>query len=156
MNPIRPMLSIPLLALGLSGWVQGAPDKAPVSSSPSSQSDVPPGSGSSITAGAEVPAQQAVGLIGYDVRNLKDERLGEIDNLIVMPNGQVTAIVLGTGGVLGVGKHRYEIPWSQVRWQAGREYLTVDVARERMESEFSAFEPASVEPESDSKRHQTK
>ena len=33
-----------------------------------------------------------------------DERIGEVNNIIIDPTGQITALVVGAGGFLGVGE----------------------------------------------------
>ena len=86
-----------------------------------------------------------VPLVGRKVQNLQGELLGEVNNLLVTSDGRIDAVVLGRGGLMGIGQDHYKVPWSRVQWEAGSRYLTVDVPRESVAVEFSAFEPVQSE-----------
>jgi len=53
-------------------------------------------------------------LIGADVRSPKDERLGEIED-IVSSNGKLTHVLVAHGGFLGIGQDLVAIPWKHLR-----------------------------------------
>lgn len=80
-------------------------------------------------------------LIGMDVRNNNDEELGEISQLIIDKTGNVTHVVLSSGGVLGVGGQGYVVPWDRVQLDTDQQRAQIDVSKSRLSSEFSAFEP---------------
>src|SRR6187549_894902 len=44
-------------------------------------------------------------LIGLKVYNEANERLGDINELIVDKDGKINAVVIGVGGFLGMGEH---------------------------------------------------
>jgi sporulation protein YlmC with PRC-barrel domain len=44
-------------------------------------------------------------LIGLDVYNDTNEKLGDINELILDKDGKVNAVVIGVGGFLGMGEH---------------------------------------------------
>lgn len=44
-------------------------------------------------------------LMGLDVYNQNNEKLGDINELILDKNGKVAAVVVGVGGFLGMGEH---------------------------------------------------
>ena len=44
-------------------------------------------------------------LMGLDVYNEANEKLGDINELILDKNGKVAAVVIGVGGFLGMGEH---------------------------------------------------
>jgi len=92
---------------------------------------------------SDTPASEAKSLIGHPVVSDRGEHLGEVDTLLVTPDGQVASVVLGTGGLMGFGKDRYEIPWTQIQWRQGGQYLAVDTDKKNVPSAFSrfAFEP---------------
>lgn len=52
-------------------------------------------------------------LIGAQVKNDKGERIGEIDEMIVSPDGKVTMAIVEVGGFLDLGDHRVAIPVEQ-------------------------------------------
>jgi sporulation protein YlmC with PRC-barrel domain len=49
-------------------------------------------------------------LIGVDVYNQQNEKLGEINELILTSNGQVAGAVIGVGGFLGMGERDVMVP----------------------------------------------
>ena len=53
-------------------------------------------------------------LAGIDVRNLADENLGEVED-VVMDKGQINAIIVERGGFLGIGQSYYLVPARQVK-----------------------------------------
>lgn len=44
-------------------------------------------------------------LVGLNVYNNADEKLGDINELIIDRNGKVSAFIIGVGGFLGIGEH---------------------------------------------------
>ena len=55
-------------------------------------------------------------LTGLAVYNNNDERVGEINDLIVGKDGKLESVVLGVGGFLGIGEHDVAVPFSRVKF----------------------------------------
>jgi sporulation protein YlmC with PRC-barrel domain len=55
-------------------------------------------------------------LIGLNVYNSDNEKIGGITELIVDRSGKLDAVVVGAGGFLGLGEHDVAIPYSQISW----------------------------------------
>jgi sporulation protein YlmC with PRC-barrel domain len=55
-------------------------------------------------------------VIGLNVYNNDNEKIGGITELIVDRSGKIDAVVVGAGGFLGLGEHDVAIPYSQVSW----------------------------------------
>jgi sporulation protein YlmC with PRC-barrel domain len=55
-------------------------------------------------------------LIGVDVYNEANEKIGAIQELIVDKSGRVENIVLGVGGFLGMGEHYVAVPMDKLKW----------------------------------------
>ena len=53
-------------------------------------------------------------LIGAEVKTTDDEDVGEVQDLIINERGQVVAIVIGVGGVLGMGEKNVAITWDKL------------------------------------------
>lgn len=53
-------------------------------------------------------------IVGQNLLNQNDEKLGSIDDLILDREGTVLYAVLGHGGVLGIGESHLAVPWSAV------------------------------------------
>jgi sporulation protein YlmC with PRC-barrel domain len=52
-------------------------------------------------------------LVGADVYNDENKKIGKIEDMIVSPDGKVSAAIVDVGGFLGLGKHRVAIPVDQ-------------------------------------------
>jgi len=55
-------------------------------------------------------------MIGLNVYNNDNEKIGAISELIVDRSGKLEAVVVGVGGFLGLGEHDVAIPYGQVSW----------------------------------------
>jgi sporulation protein YlmC with PRC-barrel domain len=65
----------------------------------------------------EVAGQwRASKLIGLNVYNHDNEKIGGITELVVDKSGKLDAVVVGAGGFLGLGEHDVAIPYSQITW----------------------------------------
>ena len=55
-------------------------------------------------------------LIGVNVYNEANEKIGDIEELIVDKSGKVDNVVLGVGGFLGMGEHYVAVPVEKLKW----------------------------------------
>ncbi|MDQ8730528.1 PRC-barrel domain-containing protein [Bradyrhizobium sp. LHD-71] len=55
-------------------------------------------------------------LMGLDVYNDANEKLGDISELIVDKNGKVQAVVIGVGGFLGIGEHDIAVGMDKLKF----------------------------------------
>jgi sporulation protein YlmC with PRC-barrel domain len=66
--------------------------------------------------------EQAVGqwraskMIGLNIYNDDNEKIGDIAELIVDGTGKLEAIVVGAGGFLGIGERDVAVPYDQIKW----------------------------------------
>ena len=74
-------------------------------------------------------------LIGRDIRNLQDEDLGEVDDVVLATNdaGQSYAIV-AYGGFLGIGEEQVAVPRSSLRLTQDRDVLVIDISEDAFEA----------------------
>jgi len=56
-------------------------------------------------------------LEGVDIYNQNNERIGEIDDVLVDKSGKVEAVVIGVGGFLGIGERNVAVPFNALQWQ---------------------------------------
>jgi sporulation protein YlmC with PRC-barrel domain len=73
------------------------------------------------TASAAIQMQEAETwrtskLIGLNVYNNSNEKIGDINEVITEPSGRVDIIVIGVGGFLGIGERNVGLPWNQVKF----------------------------------------
>ncbi|CAN7463444.1 PRC-barrel domain-containing protein [Caballeronia sp. LjRoot29] len=63
-------------------------------------------------------------MIHTDVYNEKNEKIGRVDDLIVAPDGSLSAAIIDVGGFLGMAAHRVAIPIQQFKQMAPKAILT--------------------------------
>jgi len=77
---------------------------------------LPPASGN-IRIMTSVPAN-SVTVTNYYKQNVYDpanNRIGEVDDVLVTPEGQINALVIGVGGFLGIGEKHVIVPFTTVK-----------------------------------------
>ncbi len=55
-------------------------------------------------------------LVGVNVYNNNNEKVGSIDDMLVDKSGSIKGIVIGVGGFLGMGEHLVALPFDQVKF----------------------------------------
>jgi sporulation protein YlmC with PRC-barrel domain len=55
-------------------------------------------------------------LVGVNVYNNNNEKVGDIKELITGKDGQIDLVVIGVGGFLGMGEHNVAMKWNQVKF----------------------------------------
>jgi sporulation protein YlmC with PRC-barrel domain len=55
-------------------------------------------------------------LIGVNVYNDNNEKIGDINELIIDKSGKVDDVVLGVGGFLGMGEHDVAVKFGELKW----------------------------------------
>jgi hypothetical protein len=74
-------------------------------------------------------------ITGDDVVNLKDEKLGTIEDIMLDTHeGKIRYAVLSCGGFLGMGDRLFAIPWSALTLDASNKRFTLDVDQERLKN----------------------
>jgi sporulation protein YlmC with PRC-barrel domain len=71
-------------------------------------------------------------LIGKSVVNNQDEDLGTVQDLVLDQEGQVTGIVLASGGFLGIGAKPVGIAWNDLAAAMDQETLRLDLTPEQV------------------------
>ena len=71
-----------------------------------------------------------------DVYDPSQSSIGKIDDVLVSDSGQVTALVIGVGGFLGVDKKDVAVPFSAVKWTTKdkKNYLTLNTTKDELKS----------------------
>jgi hypothetical protein len=74
-------------------------------------------------------------VIGGDLRNLRDEDLGDIEDVVIGPNGEIRYAIVSTGGFIGLGEEEVPVPWSDLRVTAApyRDTFVLDVSQQALE-----------------------
>ena len=80
-----------------------------------------------------------------NVHNGADERIGTVSDLIVGPDGKITAAVIGVGGFLGIGEKEVAVPFSsmQIARRDNDWYLVIEGTRDALR-DAPAYEDTGV------------
>jgi hypothetical protein len=55
-------------------------------------------------------------LIGLNVYNNNNDKIGDIKEIIADANGKIDLVVIGVGGFLGMGEHNVGLAWNQIKF----------------------------------------
>jgi sporulation protein YlmC with PRC-barrel domain len=71
---------------------------------------------------------------GMDVRNAANEKLGDIQDLVLVhETGTIAYATLSFGGVLGMGDKLFALPWAALKPTADRKAFTLDIPKDRLQ-----------------------
>lgn len=59
-------------------------------------------------------------ILGQPVYNDKNERIGEVEDIIISPERSASYAIVSTGGFLGIGSHDVAIPATQFKLSSDR------------------------------------
>jgi sporulation protein YlmC with PRC-barrel domain len=93
-----------------------------------------PATHSGTTRNQPAGAVRAGKLIGATVKNKAGDSIGEISDLLVSPNGNVTTAVVSAGGVLGVGEKKIGVPYKSFTVSPDGKTLYLDMTAEQLKS----------------------
>src|SRR3954468_708930 len=63
-------------------------------------------------------------LVGLSVYSTNNERIGDVNDVLLDRSGNAEAVVIGVGGFLGIGEKDVAVPYKSVEWK-----MTSDTAR---------------------------
>ena len=113
-----------LLISGLLASVMIVPALAqsnPPAATPTPPAATAPAATPSATTTTTTPASQAgtwraSKLMGLDVYNDQNEKLGDINEVLLDKSGKVEGVVIGVGGFLGMGEHDIKVEMSKLKF----------------------------------------
>ncbi len=59
-------------------------------------------------------------LMGKTIYNDAGQKVGKVEDLIVSPDKNVSFVIVGAGGFVGIGRHDVAVPVTQIKDQAGK------------------------------------
>jgi len=93
-------------------------------------------------------------LIGQTVYNVhagdaetdSPESIGEVDDVVMGPNGGAQAVIISVGGFLGIGEKDVAVDYQRLQWinRDGENWLAIEATSEELEA-APAFEHAALE-----------
>jgi sporulation protein YlmC with PRC-barrel domain len=79
--------------------------------------------------------QKASRLMGTPVKNLQDQKLGEVENLMVdLSAGRIVAVIISSGGYIWLGDQLSAVPPTALRFNAEHDTLQLDASKEMLAS----------------------
>jgi len=85
-----------------------------------------------------VPAQSVTVKDWYkqNVYDPSNNKIGEIEDVLLSPEGKVNALIVGVGGFLGMGEKDVAVPFSAVKHTTkdGKVYLTLDTTKDALKA----------------------
>lgn len=76
----------------------------------------------------------ATSIIGDSVRNLQDEDLGDIEELMInVQDGTIAYAVLSFGGIAGLGDKLFAIPWKALQLRPEEHAFVLDLKKDKLE-----------------------
>lgn len=146
-------ISLILAALGLSTGLAFAQQSGDSQLSDPSQLEKPPASSltqpesKSMSEAAGTIAEQdanqirAQELIGVKAVN-HDQKLGQVEDLLLERDGKIAGVVLSVGGIFGIGDKLVAVPWKQVKVTTGNDPALFIAMNEAQLKAAPQFEPA--------------
>ncbi len=78
--------------------------------------------------------RKASTLMGLTVKNLQDEKLGKVENILVdLAAGRVLAVIISSGGFLGLGDELSAVPAAALHYSADGANLQLDTSKEMLQ-----------------------
>jgi sporulation protein YlmC with PRC-barrel domain len=87
---------------------------------------------------------RATDMIGKQVTNRMDQRLGTVDDLLISRDGNISHVVIGVGGFLGIGDKLVAVPFGEVKTQGNAFVLDRDADQLKTHPEFKYKQTASL------------
>jgi sporulation protein YlmC with PRC-barrel domain len=107
-------LALAVLAAALLSTTAIAQSNPPASSS--APAATKPMSPTAIQSTNSMGQWRASKLIGLNVYNANNEKIGDINELVTDSSGKIDTVVIGVGGFVGIGEHNVGIPFAQVKF----------------------------------------
>lgn len=77
--------------------------------------------------------QRATKLMGASVKNVQNETLGKVEQLMVdLPAGRVVSVVVSSGGFLGMTEELSAVPPAAFQFNSEHKYLQLDISKEAL------------------------
>jgi sporulation protein YlmC with PRC-barrel domain len=93
-------------------------------------------------------ATQIIGESVFNGTGDDAENIGDVNDIVIGPDGNIQAVVVGVGGFLGIGEKDVAVDFAQLDWaeRDGDRWLVAPMTKEQLESQ-AAFDRSAFEPE---------
>ena len=92
-------------------------------------------------------ASDIIGQTVYNSTSDDAENIGKVNDIVIGPDGNIQAVVIGVGGFLGIGEKDVAIEYNLVQWQErdNDRFMVVETNREALEA-LQEFDEAAYRP----------
>lgn len=93
-------------------------------------------------------ASNLIGSAVYGSASEDAEMIGDINDIVITPEGQVASVIVGVGGFLGIGEKDVSVEYNTIEWveRDGDRWLVANMTREQLEA-APAFDRTTLYPE---------
>ena len=93
-------------------------------------------------------ASNLIGSAVYGSASQDAEMIGDINDIVITPEGQVASVIVGVGGFLGIGEKDVAVEYGTIEWveRDGERWLVANMTREQLEAAPS-FDRTTLYPE---------
>lgn len=95
-------------------------------------------------------------LVGSNIVNASDDKIGSISDLIMNQNGQVVGIVVGVGGFLGMGEKQVALSWDAVEITTAEDEASYQVKTSIEKKDLDNAEPYKTEEKQQQEQQEQK
>ncbi|MBP2299526.1 PRC-barrel domain-containing protein [Azospirillum picis] len=103
----------------------GNPSSSSSSTSNSAMPDSATKSGSTAGAASDMSLASADEMIGKNVYGRDNNKIGEVEDVILDGSGKAKQLVIGSGGFLGIGEKQVAVDYSAANWDAQNNRLNL-------------------------------
>jgi sporulation protein YlmC with PRC-barrel domain len=93
-----------------------------------------PGNTSTLATRPTMSSVQAKELLGADVKNANNETIGEIDSIYLGKDGQVSKVIVGVGGFLGMGERNVAVDWNALTVADGGDTVRTTLTKDQLKA----------------------
>jgi sporulation protein YlmC with PRC-barrel domain len=132
-----------LKRLVLSASVLALAGSLAVAQTPPAQGPSPGGSVAAPPSSSSMMRLLASDIYKADVYDNTDKKIGDVTDLVLNSDGNITTAVIGVGGFLGVGQKDVAVPFKDLKISSrnGRQWLALNRTKEDLQS-APAYEPS--------------
>ncbi|AKI00433.1 PRC-barrel protein [Hoeflea sp. IMCC20628] len=90
-------------------------------------------------------ASDIIGSAVYGSSAEDAEMIGDVNDIVISPEGEVASVIIGVGGFLGIGEKDVELEFGAIEWadRDGDRWLVANMTREQLEA-APAFDRATI------------
>ena len=101
-------------------------------------------------------ASDLIGSAVYGSENKDADMIGDINDIVITPEGEVASVIIGVGGFLGIGEKDVAVEYDTIKWvdRDGERWIVANMSREQLEA-APAFDRTTIYTEARSEEKDT-